>query len=139
MEDLTFLPTVTEITPLPGWEQRHDDLEDALDDLGLTMRTDSRMCARYVVEGVGNARTVAALMEEMNFFWKKTAYRRALRVIEHEHWPEEIDADVLSVAAKRRALRWLVRNGDEETLLCAPPSLDHEIWSARQMVIRHAV
>lgn len=138
MEDITFLPNVDEITPAPGWEIRHDELEDALDDLGLSMRTDSRLCARYVVEGVGDARSVATVMEEMDFFWKKTAYRRALRVIEYEHWPEEIDDDALSAMAKRRALRWLVRNGDEDTLDVAPPSLEREIWVARRAVYRRA-
>ena len=134
MEDLTFLPPVGEIAPSPGWERRHDDLEDALDDLGLSMRTDSRLCARYVVEGVGDARAVAAAMEEMEYFWKKTGYRRALRVIEYEHFPEAIDVDVLSLAAKRRALRWLARSGDEETLSAAPPSLAREIRFARRAV-----
>ena len=102
------------------------------------MRTDSRLCARYVVEGVGDARTVAIAMEAMDFFWKKTGYGRALRVIEHERWPDEIDADVLSAMAKHRALRWLVKNGDEATLNAAPPSLDRAIWNARRMVARHA-
>lgn len=113
-----------------------DELEDLLAERGLELRGDSRLCARYVVEGIGDARAVAAAMAEMDWFWKHTGYRRALRVVARERWPgaEPPDRDDLSAVAKRRALRWLVRSGDEHALACAPRSLLGEIRRARRAV-----
>ena len=116
---------------------RHDALEEALAKKGLKFRDDSRLCTQYVLRGVGDVDRIATIMEEMEFFVKKTGYARAFRVVRRENFPYDLDRDWNSVLAKRRALRWLVRDGEEETLAAAPESLARDIEIARDIVARY--
>jgi hypothetical protein len=117
--------------------ERERVMRTELEELGLELRDDSRLCEMYVEYGFGNPRVIAAVMEEMEWFFRCTGYVRAKRVIRREHEPFDLDSFVLSELAKNRALRWLVRAGDEETLLSAPPSLDARIQEARRVVAAH--
>jgi hypothetical protein len=109
-------------------------MRSELADLGLDMRSDSRLCEFYVEHGIGNPREIAATMEEMEWFFRNTGYVRAKRIVRREHEPFELDPFSASELAKKRALRWLIRSGDEEVLLSAPPSLDKMIEEARRVV-----
>ena len=117
---------------------RKELLEEKLNALGLQLRDDSRLCTRFVFFGVGDADEIAATMHEMEWFYVCTRYRQALAVIRRENVPYFIDRDALSAMAKRRALRWLVRAGDEAILSLAPTSLAPEIERARFVVGQHA-
>lgn len=118
-------------------EMRENELRGELSDLGLELRSDSRLCERYVETGEGDPKFIAAVMEEMEWFFRNTGYSRARRVVEREHEPFELDRDDASALAKKRALRWLVRAGAEDVLSTAPPSLDFEIEEARRVVFVH--
>lgn len=134
--DWTLFVPADEITPAPGWEYRFDELEDRLAYAGLELRTDSRMCTRFVMDDIGDAWEVTAAMIEMHWFWRKTGYRRALRVVEREAEPFELDRDEASLMAKKRALRWLIHDNDEATLSSAPQTLWPEINEAWKIVNR---
>lgn len=116
---------------------RRRALEEALAKRGLAFREDSRLTMQHVEYGLCDTEEVATVMEEMEFFVKQTGYARAFRVVRSENFPYDLDRDWNSVLAKRRALRWLVRDGDEETLAKAPASLAREIDTARKTVARH--
>jgi hypothetical protein len=116
---------------------RRRALEESLAKRGLAFREDSRLTMQHVEYGLCDTEDVATVMEEMEFFVKHTGYARAFRVVRRENFPYDLDRDWNSVLAKRRALRWLVRDGDEETLAKAPPSLAYEIEIARKVVAQH--
>jgi hypothetical protein len=120
-------------------ESRRRALEEALEKHGLSFREDSRLCMQHVAFGAGDPEEIADIMNEMEFFVKKTGYARAFRVVRRENFPYDIDRDWNSVLAKRRALRWLVRDGDEETLAAAPESLAGDIEFARKIVEKYPV
>lgn len=117
--------------------ERKRALEEALARKGLSLREDSRLCSQHIEYGLCDVDEVVETMEEMEFFVNLTGYSRAFRVVRRENFPYDLDRDWNSVLAKRRALRWLVRDGDEETLSRAPASLAREIEIARKVVAQY--
>jgi hypothetical protein len=122
-----------------GREEREAVMRSELADLGLELRSDSRLCEFYVDHGFGNPKEIAATMEEMEWFFRNTGYARAKRIVRREHEPFVLDQFETSEMAKKRALRWLVRSGEESVLSTAPPSLHKMIEEARRVVFRHPV
>lgn len=118
--------------------ERADTLRAELAEIGLELRDDSHLCRMFVEDGVGSVQAIAEVMCEMEWFFRKTGYVRAKRVVRREHdGIVDLDSFEVSELAKNRALRWLVRAGDEETLMNAPTTLRSRIEWARKVVALH--
>lgn len=115
---------------------RHELLQDRLREHGVTLREDSRLCAGYVFFGKGDPESIARTMAEMEFFHHHTDYKRAVNVIRREKAPYVKDRDTLSLMAKKRALRWLIRSGDDR-IAAAPLTLGPMIAEAYDSVHKH--
>jgi hypothetical protein len=55
---------------------RREMMIAALQEFGLTLRSDSRLCADYIQNGVGKPAKIASIMNEMHFYFKYTDYEK---------------------------------------------------------------
>jgi hypothetical protein len=60
-----------------GRDARRAVLVAALAAHGCTLRADSRLCAAYIDQGVGDPQHIAVVMEEMRFYFAHTNYKNA--------------------------------------------------------------
>ncbi len=87
----------------------------ALRERGCLLRSDSRLCSRYILNGVGNADEIADTMCEMAFFFKHTPYRMMCCIVRRDMISEgrsrglrwvNVDRDRVSELAKHECLVW---------------------------------
>lgn len=107
---------------------RIKELTDALENKGLELRSDSRLCEQYVRNGSLSLELVVNTMEEMNFYHNYTNYREIYGDIVEEmlNYKGRFDKDEVSEEAKSEALDLFVKNNDDyEKLL--PASLMNKL------------
>ncbi len=110
-------------------ERRTRKLEKALADVGCELRTDSRLCNRYLRRGKGDVAQIASVMREMQFFFDCTEYHSLFPVVAARIKAVggsgfRYDRDAVSREAKEEALRrWVVEEGGSESHPDLPGSL----------------
>ena len=108
--------------------RRRDELVTELAKYNLKLRSDSRLCDDYIMDGIGNAPHIAQIMNEMKFYFDKTTYKNEYRLIRNSNQyfcrlPEEISDD-----AKQEALRkWVKNTVDPLNCLFLPESLKKNV------------
>ena len=83
-----------------GIHRRAKILMACLAQHGLSLRSDSRLCARFIRENVENPQTVAAEMRIMHVLYTQTNYKRVLR----EMFSFDDDAVEISRRAKKKVM-----------------------------------
>lgn len=71
---------------------RRLELEHALQEKGLMLRPDSRLCRAYIIHGQGDPHEIATTMEEMDFFFRQTKYQTIRQQLYKKEW-EDIRRD----------------------------------------------
>lgn len=129
---------------------RKTALSERLQEHGLAIRRDSRLCSNYVDHGKGNIDDVVTTMVEMDFFYRHTAYPRIYKSELNDWFKEQREFDgeyyhdlddetrsELSNIAKRSALKgWTkmyINNGlgDPTGCLYLPVSLRSKVERVR--------
>ncbi len=90
---------------------RREALEEALGARGLTLRADSHVCRMYIHGTRDDLDAVVEVMDEMRFYYERTAYPRLLRQRQYHYIGSDGDSDedvddpvAASQAAKAAAL-----------------------------------
>jgi hypothetical protein len=58
--------------------ERENKLKQKLDEYGLTLRTDSKLCSQYINHGIGNIEDVVKTMKGMEFLYNNTKYHELM-------------------------------------------------------------
>jgi hypothetical protein len=96
-------------------KNRKAELVKKLEDKGLQLRDDSKLCKQYIKHGEGNLQYIVDVMEEMDWFYKNTKYAKFYKEAkdrEYEDWRSyrswgesfEYDSTEISEIAKKNAI-----------------------------------
>jgi hypothetical protein len=58
--------------------ERENKLKTKLDEYGLTLRTDSKLCSQYINNGNGNLEEIVRIMKGMEFLYNNTKYHELM-------------------------------------------------------------
>lgn len=58
--------------------ERGNKLKQKLDEYGLTLRTDSKLCSQYINHGIGNIEEIVKTMKGMEFLYNNTNYHELM-------------------------------------------------------------
>ena len=110
--------------------ERQVQLEKALERNGLTLRSDSRLCLKFIEIGTPTLDEVVEMMVEMAWFFKETKYAAFRQSIysKSKQSPIRIDCDELSLVAKRKALEDYIEH-QPKNLDQIPKSLIKKFYS----------
>lgn len=112
-------------------------LTDALEKRGLSLRSDSRLCSQYILNGGSlSLEKVVDTMEEMNFYYNHTRYKEIYGNIIQKmlEYKGRFDKDEVSEDAKSEALDLFLKNNDNYDKLL-PVSLMRKLSKNSQMEV----
>ena len=100
---------------LIGQKNRKTELAKKLEEKGLQLRGDSKLCKKYIKHGEGELQHIVDVMEEMDWFYKNTKYAKFYKEAkdrEYEDWRSyrgwgesfEYDPTEISEIAKKMAI-----------------------------------
>jgi hypothetical protein len=84
-----------------GMHQRTKLLTACLAEHSLSLRSDSRLCARFIRENIGNPQTIAAEMRTMDILYTQTNYKHVMREM---FKARDDDAVEISRRAKKKVM-----------------------------------
>ena len=90
----------TKLDKAVGIHQRTKMLTACLAEHSLSLRSDSRLCARFIHASIGNPQTIAAEMRTMHILYTQTNYKHVLRGL----WSFEYDAVENTSRAKKKVM-----------------------------------
>ena len=96
-------------------KNRRTELVKKLEEKGLQLRDDSKLCKQYIKRGEGNLQHIVDVMEEMDWFYKNTKYSKFYKEAkdkEYQDWRSyrgwgesfEYDPTEISEIAKKMAI-----------------------------------
>ncbi|GAQ92071.1 hypothetical protein KFL_009170010 [Klebsormidium nitens] len=112
-----------------AWDRaaREKELREALAARGLELRSDSRLCERYIWFEEGNVQKLVDTMEEMRFYFAHTSYPYEIRYTSSQE-------------AKNRALTQWVKEGgrpsNPELPLSLVRAVDRRVWKLKRAAVQ---